>query len=298
MSDPLSVSASIAGLIGITNEVVKIVAKYASGVKSAHEDATRLHKELTALGFVLQKMCDFLCGEKIQGTSFDDTSVLVSVLGFTSTQINDLYKKLALEKLSADNKVTELWEKMKWPLRQDDCEKAVAALHRLAQYFQFSLSVTSSSFLVQTYSEVLSTLEKDRANLKAAISTLENMSLSVSKDVLDQSDRIADILTIVTEVAEASSEIKRIAQGVQRLESELQEGKLDALMHWISPIDSRKRHQDIISKRLRDTGDWFTKMDDFRDWQGLDSSRNLDFSTGSQVFGCYGKPGVGKSIIW
>lgn len=83
----------------------------------------------------------------------------------------------------------------------------------------------NSSFLVQTYSEVLSTLEKDRANLKAAISTLENMSLSVSKDVLDQSDRIADILTIVTEVAEASSEIKRIAQGVQRLESELQ-GKL------------------------------------------------------------------------
>lgn len=151
MSDPLSVSASIAGLIGITNEVVKIVAKYASGVKSAHEDATRLHKELTALGFVLQKMCDFLCGEKIQGTSFDDTSVLVSVLGFTSTQINDLYKKLALEKLSADNKVTELWEKMKWPLRQDDCEKAVAALHRLAQYFQFSLSVTSRFLLLSIY---------------------------------------------------------------------------------------------------------------------------------------------------
>jgi hypothetical protein len=143
MSDPLSVSASIVGLIGLTNEVLKIVGEYTSGVKSAHEDATRIHRELTALCFVLQQMCDLLRREQLQGTSFDDTSVMVSVLGFTSAQIKDLYKKLALERFGADNKVAELWEKMKLPLRQDDCEKAVAALHRLVQYFEFSLSVSN-----------------------------------------------------------------------------------------------------------------------------------------------------------
>jgi hypothetical protein len=49
MADPLSISASIAGIIGLANEVAKIVTAYVAGVKSAPDDAHCLSRELTAL---------------------------------------------------------------------------------------------------------------------------------------------------------------------------------------------------------------------------------------------------------
>jgi ABC-type Na+ transport system ATPase subunit NatA len=69
------------------------------------------------------------------------------------------------------------------------------------------------------------------------------------------------------------------------------------LMKWLSPIEPQKRHQDILQKRLKDTGQWFTKGDGFINWRGLEDDVAVS-SDGGQVFGCYGKPGAGKSIIW
>jgi hypothetical protein len=93
MSDPLSISASVAGLIGLATEVTKILKDYVSSVKSAHEDATRLLKEITALCFVLDQLKDLLRKDELQGSFFEKTCVLVSVLGVTSANIEDLYKK-------------------------------------------------------------------------------------------------------------------------------------------------------------------------------------------------------------
>jgi hypothetical protein len=142
LADSLSVSASIVGLIGLAKEVLVILANYAGNVKSAHEDAGRLNKELTALCFVLDQMREFLRQENLRETCFNDTSVLVSTLGLSSFHVRNLFKKL--DKFGATNsKVGDFFERMKWPLRQDECEKAVVALNRLAQYLQFSLTVSN-----------------------------------------------------------------------------------------------------------------------------------------------------------
>jgi cell division control protein 24 len=94
MSDPLSIAASVAGLISLANEIGKIIASYVSSVKSAPDDAERLRTELTALSFGLEQMRKFLLQEELDA-SFDDTSFLASVLGFTSACIKELYKKLS-----------------------------------------------------------------------------------------------------------------------------------------------------------------------------------------------------------
>jgi hypothetical protein len=76
------------------------------------------------------------------------------------------------------------------------------------------------------------------------------------------------------------------------------EEKLDALMQWISPIEPRKRHHDIVSKRLNGTGHWFLETEDFCNWRGSGSMDDTAHSRSrNRVFGCYGKPGAGKSII-
>jgi uncharacterized protein YccT (UPF0319 family) len=143
MSDPLSVSASIAGLIGISKEVATIIANYVSAVKSAPENARRLQDELTALCSVLGEMRALLRQERLLGTSFNQTSVLISVVDVASFQVEKLYRKLDKFSIPNNNKVAEFFERMKWPLREDECEKVVVQLQRLAQCFHFSLNVSN-----------------------------------------------------------------------------------------------------------------------------------------------------------
>jgi hypothetical protein len=38
------------------------------------------------------------------------------------------------------------------------------------------------------------------------------------------------------------------------------------MLQWISPLDPQERHDDIKSKRLDGTGDWFLKKPEFIDW--------------------------------
>lgn len=106
MADPLSISASIAGIIGLTNEVAKIVTAYVVGVK-----------------YVLEQMLDLLRNEQWENTVFKQTPVLISVLGFTKWQVDDLYKKLdsirvARESKGLGDKMKDWWERLKWPMKK------------------------------------------------------------------------------------------------------------------------------------------------------------------------------------
>jgi hypothetical protein len=151
MSDPLSVSASIAGLIGLATQVTSVLKNYIDRAKSAHEDAKRLLNELLTLCSVLDQMRDLLCGEdaQLKGSSFGDTSLLISVLGSTNYHVDKLYKKLSKFSTPNSNKLVDIWDRLTWPLANDDYEKSVADLHRLAQVFHASL--TASNWFVFRY---------------------------------------------------------------------------------------------------------------------------------------------------
>jgi hypothetical protein len=71
MADPLSISASVAGLLSLTIELTKSLNNYISGVKSAPEDSKRLCTETEALSAVLEKLVKFLRDQDKEG---DETS--------------------------------------------------------------------------------------------------------------------------------------------------------------------------------------------------------------------------------
>jgi hypothetical protein len=62
------------------------------------------------------------------------------------------------------------------------------------------------------------------------------------------------------------------------------------LLRWISPLEPQTRHQDIRTKRLLNTGNWFLETEKFRQWRDGDGS-------GHYVLGCYGILGAGKKLI-
>ncbi|CCX33517.1 Similar to hypothetical protein NECHADRAFT_97213 [Nectria haematococca mpVI 77-13-4]; acc. no. XP_003042333 [Pyronema omphalodes CBS 100304] len=60
MSDPLSVSASILGIVGVTTQIVKLFNDYVGSIRSAPEEAQTLKTEVLSIHSVLQQVADFL----------------------------------------------------------------------------------------------------------------------------------------------------------------------------------------------------------------------------------------------
>jgi len=64
--------------------------------------------------------------------------------------------------------------------------------------------------------------------------------------------------------------------------------KRAAILEWLSPLESQKRHQDLRTSRLGGVGDWVLQTEEFAKWRD---------GKGSRVLFCYGDPGVGKTYI-
>ncbi|KAI5814540.1 hypothetical protein BZA77DRAFT_222936, partial [Pyronema omphalodes] len=69
--------------------------------------------------------------------------------------------------------------------------------------------------------------------------------------------------------------------------------ELKEILQWISPLDPRKKHEDLKSKRLEDTGAWFLNSPKFKTWLH-GTALDKDFNP---VLACYGIPGAGKSVM-
>lgn len=131
--DPLSLSASAAGLMGLATEITKIIGGYISGVNSASQDALKLTIEVDVLCHVLKLLNEILRGDEVGGT-FHSQSILRSVLDACQGHVTIVYKKLA--KLNSANKATVFMGKIAWPFHKDECQQCSQALHRYTQTLQ------------------------------------------------------------------------------------------------------------------------------------------------------------------
>ncbi|KAF8461540.1 hypothetical protein BDZ91DRAFT_645013, partial [Kalaharituber pfeilii] len=67
----------------------------------------------------------------------------------------------------------------------------------------------------------------------------------------------------------------------------------EKLLTWLSPLEPHKRHQVVQASRVKDTGNWLLQSEQFQLW--IEDETNHHQS--SQVLGCFGEPGVGKTVI-
>ena len=63
------------------------------------------------------------------------------------------------------------------------------------------------------------------------------------------------------------------------------------VMQWLSPLDPRRRHQDVRTDRLDGVGNWLLETGEFRKW------KRKEGGTDNSVLFCYGDPGVGKTYL-
>ena len=135
--DPFTICTGVTGFLLLAIELVKILTEYTNTVKSAPSEAHTLLTELVSLSQALKQLTDFLKKPE-HGVSFNETSVLCSVVTICDMKIKNLHVKL--EKFRSTGGMGDSW---KWPFQKQECLEITQTLHHCAATIQLSLTISN-----------------------------------------------------------------------------------------------------------------------------------------------------------
>ena len=136
--DPLSVAASIAGLVSLTIQVSGTIGSYCKAVKDAPRSVQEINQELLLLLSALKQLDTFLRTQTLKNNSFDPLSILTTALISCHDSIDAISSELPIRK--QDGKSHAL-DKLKWPFSEKEIQKKLEALRRCTSTFQFALTI-------------------------------------------------------------------------------------------------------------------------------------------------------------
>ena len=157
MSDPLSIAASVAGLLAFTGTVSKSVFQFVTSIKDAPEDARNLVRSLytlnIALGQIQQNLLDPDFALETNDKDVEDLQQCLANCTIVFTQLRQKVDDCGMG-AQGQNHVRKAWESVKWSFTDDvledlfrriEAEKATLQLLISA----FTASVSSLSVCVQ-----------------------------------------------------------------------------------------------------------------------------------------------------
>ncbi|KAF4982357.1 hypothetical protein FZEAL_2009 [Fusarium zealandicum] len=143
MSDPLSISASIAGLVALADLIFKHVYKYARAAKDAKEDIQALAEEVNDIARVLRVLGALAYDLERNGDRVDP-ALKVDHLGRCDKTLNKI--KTKVEK--ADNSLNRsrlagITRQLKWPFSASETKETLAELGRHKASINLALATDS-----------------------------------------------------------------------------------------------------------------------------------------------------------
>lgn len=172
MTDPLSMSASIAGLISIADLVFKAVFKYARGVKDAKNDINSLADEINGLSTVLRSLQALALELEADGDSFDP-ALRNHYLSHCWKTIEKIEKRVGkASKASSRSKVGGIIQQLKWPFTASETKELLAELSRHKETINIALSADSMRKLQLCLSKV-DGLGKQASSIEAIVKKIE-----------------------------------------------------------------------------------------------------------------------------
>ena len=247
--DPLSVLASVTGLVAFTAQTLKITRAFINDAKHGKQQATEMLRELTIIHFNLSRLSDFLRSPS-GVVQFQDTSVLVSTSAAYGENLKLLQEKLFL---ASKSRLTPF----KWPLTRTEHLQAIDELRAYAQCIQLSLTINGCVLLSKTSEEVVETLR----NQLEAFQLLETIN------------------------RRAISSEHSLAEQAQILQDHHEAAERDKILESISTFNHELEHNKKKLPRVEGTGDWFITSEQFKQWRdNVNSDTNILLCEGIQ--GC------------
>lgn len=157
MADPLSIAASVAGLVSLTGSVFGLLCKLSLQQKDFNREITELQNATRELSVLLHDLS--LLATSLQTEPTFDGSFRLDHVDSCERTLHDV--KTKLEKICPANPPTGRTAKiikstrnrLKWPYSSREFEKLLADLARHKETISLALSVDSMSALLQTLSK-------------------------------------------------------------------------------------------------------------------------------------------------
>ncbi|KAF8421789.1 hypothetical protein EV426DRAFT_188790 [Tirmania nivea] len=130
----------------------------------------------------------------------------------------------------------------------------------------------------------------------------ECADMAMMERIRSSSEKIAEMETLLIDMRTEMKPLLRLNEISDTLtenvkvSKELLKRSLDAedeqLLQLLSPLEPLKRHADVRSIRLENTGTWLLELEYFRKWCDVQSTNGSE-----RILCCYGIPGAGKTLI-
>ena len=149
MADPISISASVAGLISLADLVFSRAYTYIKAVDSAPEEAQSLVSSLGALSGILHNL--FLVARQMEGEPVDAT-IRINYISSCRRTMEKMKKKLgSFDMYSSDDKL-RLRKRLKWPFSATEVKSLGMEIERHKSTLSLALNVDSLSALLRSLS--------------------------------------------------------------------------------------------------------------------------------------------------
>ncbi|KAI0437067.1 ankyrin repeat-containing domain protein [Xylaria telfairii] len=258
--DPLSISGSVAGIVGLAGTVFSLAAKYIKEVKDAPQEAKDLLNEVKQFSILLHHLS--LVARELEITTKAGEEALQDSPNLQWHHIHDCQTILnrveiglrrTTDNLESSSTLKKIRSRLKWPFSSDDTDSMIQTIHRHKQTINIALSASSYSRLAICLSR------QEEAS---------NRQEETNKHLGNIEDTVNKILEIDTKV----------------FLDEKRKGILDFFTKFANPWHDFEMVQSL---RHPLTGLWFTKSGDFNEWIATPGSR----------LWVTGIPGAGKSVL-
>lgn len=244
--DPLSLAASIAGLIALTQAATRLVSSYATGVKTAGASVSKLAAELGAAESSLLRLQQFL---DRRPSGFEQTSSIWSCASSFRIVLEGLCAELG--KLDKDK--INRWT---WPLKKEEHDKTVREIRAFLAYIHLALTIDGSELLAKSLDDVVAML----------------------KGVED--------LTLLNDLAASNTRIEECLNSQSdAMQADVDEKQRGMILSWVSNVSQDHRHHTTAAARAEGTGSWMIGSDEFADWKQGGKQPNILWCHGIQGSG-------------
>ncbi|CAG2004826.1 unnamed protein product [Fusarium graminearum] len=176
MADPLSIAASIAGLISITVETAKFLAPYVSAAKETPQIAAHVFSEVQSIEVILQGLQSLtanFASIKAQHAALIGVSQVVTILTDGVLLFSELQNEL--DSLPAKDEADEgvsLWSRLQWARKESSLNALIVRLQ------SFKSSTTLILMILKSDSDRLAAVHQEELsnNIKALLDTNHSLS--------------------------------------------------------------------------------------------------------------------------
>ncbi|QPC67405.1 hypothetical protein HYE67_009636 [Fusarium culmorum] len=176
MADPLSIAASIAGLISITVETAKFLAPYVSAAKETPQIAAHVFSEIQSIEVILQGLQSLTANfgsVKAQHAALIGVSQVVTILTDGVLLFSELQNEL--DSLPAKEEADEgvsLWSRLQWARKESSLNTLIVRLQ------SFKSSTTLILMILKSDSDRLAAVHQEELsnNIKALLDTNHSLS--------------------------------------------------------------------------------------------------------------------------